>query len=409
LGDGVVVQFPEGETAPTNGLIPTPADVTTDFSVYIHIPFCTVRCGYCDFNTYTANELRGVTRQSFVDDLIAEIAWSRGVLDASSIPVRPATTVFFGGGTPSLLDPADIGRILRTVIDVHGIKPGAEATLEANPDTLTVEAAAAFVAEGITRFSIGMQSAVPRVLSLLDRTHDPVAVADAVEAARLAGAAVSVDLIYGTPGETREEWAETLNAAIALKTDHISAYSLIIEPGTALERRVRRGELESVDDDAHADFYELTDDTLSAAGFEWYEVSNWSTSEKTQSRHNHVYWTGTDWWGYGPGAHSHIAGTRWWNVKHPAAYAERVISGVSPALEREVLSDESRHTERVMLESRIKRGLALDALRPSERQRLGRLVDDGLVDATAIDSGRLVLTRRGRLLADAVVRAVLDD
>lgn len=403
------MQFPEGETAPTNGLIPTPADVTTDFSVYIHIPFCTVRCGYCDFNTYTANELRGVTRQSFVDDLIAEIAWSRGVLDASNIPVRPATTVFFGGGTPSLLDPADIGRILRTVIDVHGIEPGTEVTLEANPDTLTVEGAAAFVAEGITRFSIGMQSAVPRVLSLLDRTHDPAAVADAVEAARLAGAAVSVDLIYGTPGETREEWAETLNAAIALKTDHISAYSLIIEPGTALERRVRRGELESVDDDAHADFYELTDDTLSAAGFEWYEVSNWSTSEQTQSRHNHVYWTGTDWWGYGPGAHSHIAGTRWWNVKHPAAYAERVTSGVSPALEREVLSDESRHTERVMLESRIKRGLALDALRPSERERLGRLVDDGLVDATAIDSGRLVLTRRGRLLADAVVRAVLDD
>jgi len=403
------VQFPEGEPAPSTGVIPTRVDVSTDFSVYIHIPFCTVRCGYCDFNTYTASELRGVTRQSFVDDLIAEIMWSRGVLESSDIAIRPVSTVFFGGGTPSLLDPSDIGRILRAVIDVHGITLEAEVTLEANPDTLSIEGAAAFVAEGITRFSIGMQSAVPRVLSLLDRTHNPAAVADAVDAARRAGAAVSVDLIYGTPGETREEWAETLDAAIALKTDHISAYSLIIEPGTALERRVRRGELESVDDDAHADFYELTDDTLSAAGFEWYEVSNWSTSEATQSRHNHVYWTGTDWWGYGPGAHSHIAGTRWWNVKHPAAYAERVSSGVSPALEREVLSEASRHTERVMLESRIKRGLDLDVLRPTERERLGALVNDGLVDASAIEDGRLVLTRRGRLLADAVVRTVLDD
>jgi putative oxygen-independent coproporphyrinogen III oxidase len=403
------VQFPDGETAPLDGVIPTGTDPASPFSVYLHIPFCTVRCGYCDFNTYTASELRGVTRQSFVDDLIAEIRWSAGVLASSGIAQRPASTVFFGGGTPSLLDPADIGRILHAVRDVHGIRDDAEVSLEANPDTLTQESAAALVAQGVTRFSIGMQSAVPRVLSLLDRSHNPASVADAVAAARSAGAAVSVDVIYGTPGETREEWAETLRAAIALDTDHISAYSLIIEPGTALERRVRRGELAPVDDDAHADFYELTDDALTAAGFEWYEVSNWSTAPETQSNHNLAYWTGTDWWGYGPGAHSHIGGTRWWNVKHPAAYAERVSGGISPALEREVLSVESRHTEKVMLESRIRRGLNLDVLSSTERGRIGQLIEDGLIDATAVDSGRLVLTRRGRLLADAVVRAVLDD
>jgi len=403
------VQFPDGETAPLDGLIPTTSDSATPFSVYLHIPFCTVRCGYCDFNTYTASELRGVTRQSFVDDLITEIHWSRSVLESSGVPIRPASTVFFGGGTPSLLDPSDIGRILRAVVDVHGIEDGAEVSLEANPDTLTRDGAAALVAHGITRFSIGMQSAVPRVFSLLDRTHNPDAVADAVDAARFAGARVSVDVIYGTPGETREEWAETLRAAIALDTDHVSAYSLIVEPGTALERRVRRGELDPIDDDTHADFYDMTDDALTQAGYEWYEVSNWSTSPETRSRHNLAYWTGVDWWGYGPGAHSHIDGTRWWNVKHPAAYAERVTAGVSPALEREVLSAESRHTERVMLESRIRQGLALEALTPSERARVGRLVEDGLIDPAAVESGRLVLTRRGRLLADAVVRDVLDD
>ena len=406
---GLTVQFPEGDEAPSDGVIPTAVDPNTDFSVYLHIPFCTVRCGYCDFNTYTASELRGVTRQSFVDDLIAEIYWSRGVLERSGIEPRQASTVFFGGGTPSLLDPHDIGRIFRAVEEVHGVKDGAEISLEANPDNLSREDAVAFVAEGITRFSIGMQSAVPKVLSLLDRTHNPDAVAEAVDAARQAGAGVSVDLIYGTPGETREDWTATVRAAIALNTDHVSAYSLIIEPGTALERRVRRGELEQVDDDTHADLYEIADDEFTAAGFDWYEVSNWSTSVSTQSLHNHAYWTGADWWGYGPGAHSHIAGTRWWNVKHPAAYAERVSNDLSPALEREVLSEKSRHVERVLLESRIRRGLDLGVLSATEFDRVGQLVDDGLVDSDAVNSGRLILTRRGRLLADAVVRAVLDE
>ncbi|MEY4397109.1 MAG: hypothetical protein RLZZ40_865 [Actinomycetota bacterium] len=399
---------PSGEAAPADGLIPTLTSAETPFSVYLHIPFCTVRCGYCDFNTYTATELRGVTRQSFVDDIISEIRWSRDVLKRSGAPRRPAGTVFIGGGTPSLLPAGDIARILDTVREVHGITPGAEVTMEANPDTVTPELAAALADAGVTRMSIGMQSAVPHVLSVLDRTHNPESVAVAVAAAKDAGLQTSVDLIYGTPGETLDDWRRSLDAAIALETDHISAYALIVEEGTALERRIRSGEIPAIDDDAHADAYELADELLESAGFGWYEVSNWSRGESTQSRHNLAYWTDADWWGYGPGAHSHVAGTRWWNVKHPAAYSERVSADVSPALEREILTADERHDEIVLLGSRLRAGLPLTALRDSERVRVAELIADGLVDGPSAIAGSLVLTLRGRLLADLVVRRVLD-
>lgn len=403
-----MAKLPSGETAPTDGLIPTTADAATPWSIYLHIPFCTVRCGYCDFNTYTASELRGVTRASFVDDLIAEINWSAGVLDKSGVPRRSAQTVFIGGGTPSLLPSGDIGRILNAVRSVHGIEPGAEVTMEANPDTVTASLTDELAEAGVTRLSIGMQSAVPHVLDVLDRTHNPESVAIAVAAARASGLQTSVDLIYGTPGEALDDWRQSLDAAIALNTDHISAYALIMEEGTALERQIRRGEIEPIDDDFHADAYELADERLHSAGFEWYEVSNWSRGESTRSRHNLAYWTDADWWGYGPGAHSHIAGTRWWNVKHPAAYAERVAGGVSPALEREVLTAEQRHDEVVLLGSRLRDGLELDRLSGPERERIAGLIADGLVDGAAALAGRLVLTLRGRLLADLVVRRVLD-
>ena len=403
-----MAKLPSGETAPTDGLIPTTADAATPWSIYLHIPFCTVRCGYCDFNTYTASELRGVTRASFVDDLIAEINWSAGVLDKSGVPRRSAQTVFIGGGTPSLLPSGDIGRILDAVRSVHGIEPGAEVTMEANPDTVTAALTDELAEAGVTRLSIGMQSAVPHVLDVLDRTHNPESVAIAVAAARASGLQTSVDLIYGTPDETLDDWRQSLDAAIALNTDHISAYALIVEEGTALERQIRRGEIEPIDDDFHADAYELADERLRAAGFEWYEVSNWSRGESTRSRHNLAYWTDADWWGYGPGAHSHIAGTRWWNVKHPAAYAERVARGVSPALEREVLTAEQRHDEVVLLGSRLRDGLELDRLSGPERERIAGLIADGLVDGAAALAGRLVLTLRGRLLADLAVRRVLD-
>lgn len=402
-----MAKLPSGDPVPADGLIPTRTTAATPFSVYVHIPFCTVRCGYCDFNTYTASELRGVTRQSFVDDLISEIQWSKHVLADSVVPVREASTVFIGGGTPSLLPATDIARVLDAVRDFHGIAADAEVTMEANPDTVTDELVDGLVAAGVTRLSIGMQSAVPRILGILDRTHNPDSVATAVAAAKRAGLQTSVDLIYGTPTETLDEWRESVESAIALNTDHISAYALIVEEGTALERQIRRGEIPDIDDDLHADAYELADDLLAASGFDWYEVSNWSRGESTRSRHNLAYWTDADWWGYGPGAHSHIGGTRWWNVKHPAAYAERVSAGVSPGLEREILTDEQRHDETVLLGSRLRDGLSVDVLTADERTRLAGLIADGLIDGTAAIAGRVVLTRRGRLLADLVVRRIL--
>jgi oxygen-independent coproporphyrinogen-3 oxidase len=280
--------------------------------------------------------------------------------------------------------------------------------MEANPDTVTDELVAGLVDAGVTRLSIGMQSAVPRILGILDRTHNPESVAVAVAAAKRAGLQTSVDLIYGSPTESLDEWCESLEAAIALNTDHISAYALIVEEGTALERRIRRGELPNIDDDAHADAYELADELLSAVGFDWYEVSNWSRGVESRSRHNLAYWTDADWWGYGPGAHSHIAGTRWWNAKHPAAYAERIAAGISPGLEREILTEAQRHDEIVLLGSRLRDGLPLDRLTTDERTRVAGLIADELVDGHAALNGTLVLTRQGRLLADLVVRRILD-
>lgn len=404
-----MASLPRGEVAPRDGSIPSVGLVETPFGIYLHIPFCTVRCGYCDFNTYTATELRGVTRQSFVDDLLAEIAFAERVLAENGSPRRPAATVFIGGGTPTLLPEGDIARVLDTVRASFGIADGAEVTIEANPDTVTRQSLRAFADAGVTRVSVGMQSAVPRVLSILDRTHEPASVGTAVAWAKEAGLQTSVDLIYGTPGETLDEWRASLSAAIALETDHVSAYSLIVEEGTALERRIRRGELDPIDDDTHADMYEMADALLTEAGFDWYEVSNWSRGADTQSRHNLSYWQGTDWWGFGPGAHSHLNGVRWWNVKHPAAYAERIAAGESPALEREVLDADQRADEVVLLGLRVRDGIALDGLTPSGRTAVAGLIADGLVEGPQAIAGRLVLTMRGRLLADFVVRTILAD
>ena len=404
-----MASLPRGEVAPRDGSIPSVGLPDTSFGVYLHIPFCTVRCGYCDFNTYTATELRGVTRESFVDNLISEIELAERILANNGTPRRPAATVFIGGGTPTLLPEGDIARVLDAVRSSFGIADGAEVTIEANPDTVTRESLRALADSGITRVSVGMQSAVPRVLEILDRTHDPESVATAIAWAKEAGLQTSVDLIYGAPGETLDEWRATLSAAIALETDHVSAYSLIVEEGTALERRIRRGELEAIDDDTHADMYELADELLAGAGFEWYEVSNWARRADTRSRHNLSYWQGADWWGFGPGAHSHLNGVRWWNVKHPAAYAERISAGESPALEREILNADQRADEVVLLGLRVRDGIALDGLSQAGRTAIAGLIADGLVEGPQAISGRLVLTSRGRLLADFVVRTILAD
>ncbi|MCX6500960.1 MAG: radical SAM family heme chaperone HemW [Microbacterium sp.] len=398
--------LPLGDPVPADGTLPiTAVDAATDFGVYVHVPFCRVRCGYCDFNTYTAEELRGSRRDDYPGSVRQEIALARDVLGGLG-PLRPAQTVFFGGGTPTLLPGDALASMLDDVRDAFGIAPGAEITVEANPDTVTDALAERLAAAGVTRLSIGMQSAVPEVLATLDRTHQPANVATAVQAARAAGLDVSVDLIYGAPGETLAQWRESVETALALGTDHLSAYALIVEDGTPLARRIRRGELHAPSDDLQADMYELVDELAAGSGLDWYEVSNWARGDAHRSRHNLAYWRGTDWWGFGPGAHSHVGGVRWWNVKHPAAYAQRLAAGQSPAAAREIPDAEATQLERVLLRSRIREGLDLGELSMDGRESVAGLIADGLVEPAAALRGRVVLTRSGRLLADAVVRTL---
>ena len=401
--------LPLGDPAPADGHLPAdlPIDTSVPFSAYLHIPFCTVRCGYCDFNTYTSTELRGAKQEDYASTLIAEIALARRVLDDAGA-LRPMDTVFFGGGTPTLLPAGDLARMLDAATSAFGLADGAEVTVEANPDTVTPEVARTLASAGVTRMSVGMQSAVPYVLAALDRTHRPENVRMAVTAAKDAGLAVSVDLIYGAPGESLEDWQTSLDAALSLEPDHISAYALIIEDGTKLARQIRRGEVPTPDDDLQADMYEVADARLAAGGFEWYEVSNWARVPAQRSLHNLAYWRGSDWWGFGPGAHSHVAGLRWWNVKHPAAYAQRLAASESPAAATERPDAESQTLERILLLSRIREGIAVNEVPPANRSRVAGLMADGLVDPVAAVQGRIQLTLRGRLLADAVVRELTD-
>ena len=403
--------LPAGDPAPEDGSLPDPALATLGerpFGIYVHVPFCTVRCGYCDFNTYTADELGpvagapGASRSTYAAAAIREIRMARRVLGDRDLPV---STVFFGGGTPTLLSPADLGAVIAAVGSEFGLADDAEITTESNPDTVAAGDLAELRSAGMTRISFGMQSAVDHVLRVLDRTHDPLRVPAVVGWAREAGfEQVSLDLIYGTPGESLADWERSLDAALACEPDHVSAYSLIVEEGTALARRVRRGELPMPDDDDAADKYLLADDRLQAAGLGWYEVSNWAASEAQRCRHNLLYWTGGDWWGVGPGAHSHVGGVRWWNVKHPAAYADRIAAGRSPAHARELLDAETRRVERVLLEVRLRSGLPRGLLDAGGLAAVPDLVVRGLVTEAG---DRLVLTREGRLLADAVVRELL--
>ena len=405
--------LPIADPAPLDGLLPAsvvPGSDSRNLGVYIHVPFCRVRCGYCDFNTYTADELRGARRTDYAGQAIAELHQAEHVLAAAGLPQRPASTVFFGGGTPTMLPASDLAAILATVRDGWGLDSGAEVTTEANPDSVDRDYLVALRAAGFTRVSFGMQSAVPHVLATLERTHDPERIPLVVEWAREAGLDVSLDLIYGTPGESIDDWRASLDQALAQRPDHISAYALIVEDGTKLARQIRRGEIAAPDDDLAADMYELADAVLGSRGYDWYEVSNWSLDgAEHRSRHNLAYWQGHDWWGVGPGAHSHVGGVRWWNVKHPAAYAERIAAGHSPAAGRETLDEETRRVERVLLSSRIRDGLELSELSAAGRQAVAGLIADELVDARAAIRGRIQLTLRGRLLADAVVRRLLAD
>lgn len=404
--------LPQGEAAPDDGALPGSVAAGAGgraFGVYVHVPFCRVRCGYCDFTTYTAEELGGGASQAaYARTARAEIDLAARVLGEAGLPPRPASTVFFGGGTPTLLPAADLASMLGAVRDAWGLAEGAEVTTEANPDSVTPESLAALAGAGFTRVSFGMQSAVPHVLATLDRTHDPLRVPDAVAWARDAGLAVSLDLIYGTPGESLAEWEASVAAALDCGVDHVSAYALVVEPGTRMATQVRRGALALPAEEDQAAKYERAEELLASAGLAWYEVSNWARTPADACRHNLAYWRGDDWWGVGPGAHSHVGGVRWWNVKHPRPYADRLAAGLSPAAGREVLDDDARHLERVLLGVRLAEGLALDALRPDGRRAVAALVADGLLDGVAAVRGRAVLTLRGRLLADAVVRALVD-
>jgi putative oxygen-independent coproporphyrinogen III oxidase len=372
------------------------------FGIYVHVPFCASRCGYCDFNTYTASELdgSGASPDGWLDAVRRELDRAAAVVGE-----RPVDTVFVGGGTPSLLGAERLGVVLGAVRETFGLVPGAEVTTESNPESTSPEFFSRLVEAGFTRVSLGMQSAAPHVLRVLDRRHTPGRAVAAAREARAAGLAhVNLDLIYATPGETDADLAASLDAVLDAGVDHVSAYALIVEDGTALARRVARGELPAPDDDVAAARYEMIDDRLTAAGLGWYEVSNWARDDAAACRHNLGYWLDGDWWGLGPGAHSHLAGVRWWNVKHPARYAAALTGGGSPEAGREELTESERHTERVMLRLRLAEGLPLDLLDPPGRAALHRAVDEGLLD---LRGDRAVLTRRGRLLADAVVHALL--
>jgi oxygen-independent coproporphyrinogen-3 oxidase len=396
--------LPDGEPVPADGSLPAWAlGRSAPFGVYVHVPFCASRCGYCDFNTYAPGE--GVERGGYVDSVLAELDLARRVLGGGRGPVD---TVFVGGGTPTLLAPAELGRILSSIDKAWGLAADAEVTTEANPESVDPASLRALRAAGYTRISLGMQSVAPHVLMTLDRRHTAGrAVAAAAEARDAGFTHVNLDLIYGTPGERAEDFAASLGAAVSAGVDHVSAYALIVEDGTRLAARIRRGELPYPDDDVAADRYLAAEEALSAAGLTWYEVSNWARGDAARCRHNLIYWTGGDWWGVGPGAHSHVGGVRWWNVKHPTAYAARLAAGESPAQARELLTAEERHTEDVMLRLRLAGGLPLAALSTAGRSAASRAVTDGLLDPAAHRAGRAVLTLRGRLLADAVVRDLL--
>ena len=380
---------------------------TDSFGVYLHVPFCATRCGYCDFNTYTPGQLgSGATQGDYLDAIVAELEMA--VVKHPEL-ARGADTVFIGGGTPSILGASGLRRLLDGVRNSFGLADDAEVTTESNPESTSPEFFEGLAEAGFTRVSLGMQSAVPHVLATLDRTHTPGRPAAAVAEARAAGFEhINLDVIYGTQGESMADLDTTLEAVLATEVDHVSAYSLIVEPGTAMARKVRRGELPMPDDDDLADRYERIDAALGQAGFSWYEVSNWA-KPGGQCRHNMLYWRDGNWWGAGPGAHSHIDGTRFYNVKHPARYAATISGDELPIKDSEGLTAEDRHTEKIMLGLRLAEGIDANLLGEDELGKARRQAEAGMVEFVSVDGGqRIQLTNRGRLLADAIIVDILS-
>ncbi|WP_257183581.1 radical SAM family heme chaperone HemW [Corynebacterium cystitidis] len=366
------------------------------FGVYIHVPFCATRCGYCDFNTYTPHETKSSYAQ-YLDALEKELE-----LAAEQV-AQQAQTVFIGGGTPSLLGHSGLARILQAVRNTFGLAPGAEVTTESNPESTSPEFFAGLSEAGFTRISLGMQSAATPILKVLDRTHTPGRAVAAAREARQAGFEhVNLDMIYGTPTETEDDVKLTLDQLLSAEPDHVSAYSLIVEDGTAMARKVRRGELPAPSEDTFADRYELIAHTLEAEGFDWYEVSNWA-KPGGECQHNLLYWRGGRWWGAGPGAHSYIGSTRFFNVKRPERYAQELNDARLPIADRETITADEHHMEQVMLGLRLKEGIPVEwvgqAALPVVRryEAAGRLIVDK----------RIRVTATGRLLADGIVTDIL--
>lgn len=379
-----------------------------NLAFYIHIPYCVKRCGYCDFNTYTPAELKISTgleqiSNSYIDLLLQEIDSVREqIVGEIKVP-----SIFFGGGTPSLMQPNDIGRVIAKIKNEFDLLSNSEITLECNPDTVTKDSLENFKKVGINRVSFGMQSAVPHVLATLDRTHKPENLAQATTWANEVGISeISVDLIYGTPGESITDWQTSIDSALALPITHISAYALIIEEGTKLAAQIKRGEVPEVDDDLVADKYLIADKAFKEAGFEWYELSNWS-KPGSESKHNMAYWNGDNWWGAGPGAHSHLNGKRFWNVKHPNLYKERIQNKQSAVADSEVLKKDQIESERLMLLLRLPSGIEKQSLNQMQLSELSEFVESGHLDRANWNQGRATLTLNGRLIADRILRKIL--
>ncbi|GAA1506319.1 radical SAM family heme chaperone HemW [Brevibacterium permense] len=403
---------PTGEVPPRDGSLPTSVGIGAaerGLSLYIHVPYCRVRCGYCDFNTYTADDLGpGASREDYRSNLARELDLSVSTLAEVGAGDREVSTIFFGGGTPTLLAADVLAGVMDDVRARFRLAENVEVTTEANPDTLDPAYIATLAGAGFNRISMGMQSAVPHVLATLDRTHDPEKIPEVARWVKDADLELSLDLIYGTPGESIDDWRRSLDVALSNEVDHISAYSLIVEPGTKMGAMVRRGELPMPDEDDLADKYEIADSAISAAGLHWYEVSNWSTSTETRCEHNMAYWRNADWWGFGPGAHSHVGGVRFWNAKHPRAWADRLLAGESPSIGREVLDVQTREIERIMLAARIDRELRLDSLAPGSEQAIRTFVKQGMLDADGAEDGWFQPTLQGRLMADYMVRILTE-
>ncbi len=397
-----MARLPEGDPAPRDGALPAEALAQLNgppFGIYLHVPFCATRCGYCDFNTYVAGE-DGSAQSGYVAAAIAELDLAARVLGDQAPTVD---TVFIGGGTPTILPAEDLVGLLGAVRERFGLSEGVEVTTEANPESVDPSKFETLRAGGFTRISLGMQSAVPSVLKTLDRVHTPGRPEEAVREARAAGFdQVSLDLIYGTPGESAEDWQTSLDAALSAEPDHISTYSLIVEPGTRMAAQVARGELVVPGEDVIVDRFETAERVLGAAGMDWYETCSWATGPDKYCRHNLGYWSGGNWWGIGPGSHSHVGGVRWWNVLHPRAWSEKSVNGISPAAAREIPDEESQRLETVMLGLRLREGVALDVLTDEGRAAARQHLATGMLEPDDHADGRAVLSLKGRLMADPV-------